>query len=891
MSNVVTGTLLRDTSPVGIEKYLVEKVRNELGDFHDLATIRPVLRIDTEDGDLSGNVENGFGTVMLDVSGKTIHLPFIIHKKQLLPFDVIRMGGQEVVYDLSKLRKIVVGIDKEVKDGEGEGSSRDVMSVVDSRDISTQNGFLGTIMSIRDSHRDRDINGMSPYEGDDFGTVDDNRVEKRASEEIDVAESFESFHEKLAEVLVFSKDDVKKVVAKVEEKEALDAKDTMEAASDIASSTKESILVRRNFDTLDKTQLANVKRSASGNNIKFPMFDNTQFEYRNGRVYHDVKSSLVNKRSFTSGVKSDVSRIVIDSKGQYALLSGKDDFMITTEQPSEFSIPTQEASAFVTGDMYAFELSTQSISQPFVISRQYLEEEENNGILVSVPEKMDKHRVLKASQSSLFRNSFSCLENGVPFVLITLKNSTDGLLKKVSPQEVEDFITQHAVDSTDLLASKMISNRFSSKEQDVYFISESKTAFKFKKRIPGHFTKLDGLFKEGPFMHKEASYNQANKARLYINEQSKPTTYSVEWSYANEEDIEGNEAFNIKKERLDDLAPAQAKKILQDLGFDHGKQQLFFEISKRNGRFAEFALPDKETAKNITPKEKSMSKAKQAIRNIANSTLNAGNFVPVLENVMADVGGEYITSIAPGSTDWINNIKDKVASSQDTAVAFEKTASTVRGSAWSEVAYVLNIKHHMDKLAMDITNGFVKDAEPVFSEVQRLEPVVEKIASSLLEFNRDQQLRTNAPIINPGLVKEALAELDGLSGYIETGKQLEKKSFFHKGTRKKIDELSKTLKGLSDNSTKFGNELKERSTDMRVLERKNLTDTDEAKKVIDGFNSAKESFVNNAKKISENVSSQEKLNQEMQKKNRIAMAGVGLPGIAALSFSHQSSKE
>src|SRR5690606_376648 len=134
-------------------------------------------------------------------------------------------------------------------------------------------------------------------------------------------------------------------------------------------------------------------------------------------------------------------------------------------------------------------------------------------------------------------------------------------------------------------------------------IGEDAKLIKFDRKIAGHFTRPDGLFKEGPMFHKEAAYDQGNKARLVINEQTKPATFTVEWTFSKEADVDGNAASKLDSRKMENLAPAQAKKILQDLGYDSRKQEMFFEIAKRNGRYAEFRLPDVAKAETVTPKD------------------------------------------------------------------------------------------------------------------------------------------------------------------------------------------------------------------------------------------------------------------------------------------------
>lgn len=882
ISSVVTGVLLKNTTPGGIEDFLVDKVRNELGEYHDLVNIKPVLRIDKEDGDLSGNVTDGFGTVMLTSGNRTIHLPFIIHQKQLLPFDVIRMADQEVVYDLSKLRRIVVGMDKALKEKEVDETGSDAMSVVDSRDIPTQNGFLGTIMSVRNNHRNRDVNGAMPFDGMGFGEMDDARFQKRASAEVEVAETFENFHEKLAEVRIFSNDDVKQVVRGIEKEAEEHANNNITTITE-AKETIDQIGVRREFAKLDEKKLASYKRAASGNNIIFPVFDKIQFEFRQGRVYHKVKSSVGN-------TNSKIKHVIIDTRHHYALLKDNDEFMISTEQPPNFEFPLEYSRGLLTGEMYAFEWDTETISVPFFVKRQYIEEEENNGIIVSVPERSDRTEWLKASQSTIFRNAFECEENGKRFTIVTVRGD-DGSeeVRELNREEVAEYITMNAQHSTDHRISSLIAGRFYSDK--VFFVHEDAKFFKMFKNITGHFTRPDGLFKEGPLFEKSAAYNQADKVRLHINDQANPKTYAVEYSFSAEKDVDGQKANNIVSRKMEDLTPAQAKQVLESLGFDHRKQEMFFEISKRNGRYAEFNLPSKELAKNVAPKDQAIEKAKQAVRNIANSTLNAGNFTPVLENIMADTAAEYITGVLPEFHGWAKGLKDKLASSRDVAMEFEKVANTIRGNNWTEVAYALNVKYHMDKLACDIQDGFIKNAEPVFNEIQNLDYAIEKMAYGLVNFNRDQLLRVNAPLVKPDLIKEALTHLDELQGYIKAGQELEKNAFFHKGSINKLKDLSETMIELQNKNKKNIGYIKNEAINLEVITKKGQGDSNMAKNMRQSLENLQKEFKNTTEELMENAEEQQRINHQMETKNRALMAGLGLPGLAAGSYLNEKKKD
>jgi hypothetical protein len=774
VSNVVTGTPLKQSSPAAIERYLVDKVRNDLGDLNDLAIIKPILRIDREDGDLSGNITDGFGTIVVSVGQKSLQLPFIIHQKQLLPFDVIQMGEEKVTYDMAKLRKLVIALDKHQKEQHQETDS---MSVVDSRDIPTHNGFLGTIMSVRDSHRSTDANGSSPFAGENFGQIDDARLNKTASAVVDVSEAFEEFHEKLASVTVFTDDDVKLVAERIEKQAASESQKAIDAIANVHIETKEMNDVQREVATLDKDKLVDASRVASGNNVVFPVFNDQQFEYRHGRVYNKIES-LTKKP-----LKTDITKVVIDNKGHYAFLKNPERFMVSSNQPKHFEMSTELSRGLNIGHMYAFEKNVSTLSVPFLVDDDYITRHEDT--MISVPERASHYFSLRVAESALFRNAFLCTQQlqtstdesfRSKFTILLLKDSKEAM-RSVTKDEIATLILETELDAEGVRIAENVMQTMSygpPEDASVYLVGEDFPFFKLEQRIQGHFTRPDGFFKEGPLLSKTAAYEEANKARLSIHENPKPVSFTLEWSFSANEDVEGNEAYNLQQRKMENLSPAQARKTLQDLGFDARKQEMFFEIAKRNGRYAEFRLPSVELASRVTPQDQGTNKAKSAVMNIANSTLHAGNFMPVFEDIVADgLGG-----VVSGAKEMFAK---RASESLEVAMAFEKIAERIRGKHWAETAQVLNMKHHMDKLASDIVEGFVKDAEPLFRQTSELQPVFSKMASALVSFNREQLLHSNKPLVDPMLIKEALTQLDEFSEYAHVAPLVEKQASFFIG--------------------------------------------------------------------------------------------------------------
>jgi hypothetical protein len=761
---VSVGIPLRQTNPPAVEKYLIEKVREDLGEYKDLATITPVLRVDSEDGDLSGNITNGFGNIMLDIRGTKIHLPFMIHNKELIPFDVIRMGEQEVPYSVAAIRKVVNGVYKHNRDQENEneeGSGFSIGTVVDRKDAPVGNGFLGTIMQMRDGELNRMSSGSIPFTGPDFGSLDDSRFDRIA----DVLEVFQDVVEKLASVKSIPRAEVMAFVADVEKKAADESQQAIDAVSKVSvTDSLEAAGVRRGMSKMQNDKLADISRCASGNNIKFPIADQGRFEYRYGRIYHNIEAWAKND---TERVLAPLKSIVVDSHLGYKLLQSTDKFMVTLDQPPIFNFRMERTRGMQQGHMYAMEINETTISHPFEV-----EQESSQGTSHAFGTFYDDAR---RQDNSLFTFAFRCQE-AMPskekefnhsynrcFAILVPRDETIKDIKHITQQELEEMIRTQAKDPVD---ARLANQMASSYVKDYYIIPQNHLFYKLEKSIEGFFTKPDGYFKEGPLV-KQAAYDDLNKATLKLEQDRQPRRYGIEFQFNTpEDDGEGTSAVQTQKREFTGLSEEQARKVLLDLGYDNRQTEILFEYVRRNGRQATLALPDAEKARNVAPTDVAAGKSGAALKNILHSTFNADNFLPVLGDVMSSGLAGTIGNVAPQTSDWARSLGDWFKTSYEVAVELEKIATQTRGSNWHEVAALVNLKHRMDKFACDIANGsFVSGLNEPFEKIASLKPNISEHAKSLIEFNRQQILAYDRPIVSPNLIKQALHELNGLYRY------------------------------------------------------------------------------------------------------------------------------
>lgn len=897
---MVTGIPLTQTSPASIEKYLVEKVRDDLGDYADMAIIRPMLRIDKEDGDLSGNVTDGFGTIIVKVIDHSFNIPFIIHQKELLPFDVIRMGDEEVAYDMSKLRKLVVQLDRVQRENAEGLENGSLGSIVDYKDAPTHNGFLGTIMSIRDNYQPYDSNGVPLYDGESFGIMDEGRILKFASEQVDVGEVFEEFYEKLANVQRFTVDEVKEVAKRVEERFT---KEASEQITEEEIMTKEAVEAERAYNFLKSEILVDANRAASGNNVIFPVFDGTTLEHKKGRVYKQLQSISKNP------LKTNVKTVVIDSSGNYAFLKDRDKFMLSNKPVHHFKMNQVRPASMNFKEMYALERDVSTLYSPFIVTGKYTMDEEDAMVVRDI----DGISEMKIANSRTFKDALKVTMelgysrtsrssfDGDAFIFI-LKNSNNPF-EPISYSELIDLIMRTEDNQDGIRLSRYVIEKVSyfnpayHKESEIafYVVGENQEIFfPLKSRIKGHFTRPDGLLTEFNTLTKEAAYNEVNKGRIIAEQNTRPQTYTIEWVYGKETGNGEASEKSLKTHSQNGLTPYQLKGMLSDLGFDERQKAKLMESIKRNGNAIKFNLPSAKLAESMTPLEKGKEKAEEFVKGLANSSLHAGNFVPLLRDVAATGISEGITNaiepIAVGDNAVGEFIRKRADDSLAVAIELEKVAEDLRGSTWFKVAQLVNMKHQLDKLVFHIQSGFVKEAHELFGIAESLKPEISKVSQELIDFNREQLLKVSSNIVPGGLVKEALAQLDELFGYSLIGEEMEKRANFfnfaakHKNELKKFDD---TIKGLQKEQSSVMNNLRESVIRVRAAERQGLDvkNPQEFERLIQKEREQHEKLSDVTSSLADVARERATIQGEQEMKNRAILTGVGVPLSGALGFT------
>ena len=866
------GRIIADSSPSGIEKFLKTTIENALGGQSEGVKIRPILKIDEYASDMSGDVKTGYGAVVLDVMGTLVHIPFMMRDREFVPFDSIRMGGQQVAYEEGKLKKLVKSL-KEVSEEEGEEDEFEAYSLAeDMEDLPFDNGFLGTIMSIRDDARRHSNQQAGMYTHMGFGDMTDERMLRTAS--VDIGETLSEFHEKLANVKTYTEDDIKKVAAVIREQAIKDYDDVLQARSTMPEDRTQELLRRE----ARKIELVDFRVANNGKCVEFPVVDGSSSTRSAGILYKDVARPITDSQSATKGYNA----LLIDSKGSFKLIHDKDNLLIYKDRKlSDVNLKFGEAIAMRGSKHYHYSMYLNEdktrITTPFKVLDDYISNKEQSGLKTFYKYTEDDGAFFTSVQSTLFQNALQAEDILGDFASWSSRFVI--MIARVQPRtrannQIEEgvyeykelirLIRANAENERDVNVSMDMLNMFSSRSETskVYVVYPKTKIINFKDAGIKTISKREELL---PF-EKVASFDSQDKLRVYINENQTPPVYNVNIRYTEAADADGFSAKRTEQNNINHLSEMGLKKVLSDLGVSHTDIDEMIAGVKRNGRYAEVPLPNKDLAKNYEYKDSGNEKAKKAIEGMVRETLNANNFLPVMKNVVSDT----ITEIANGIINY------KTAGILDVATGMEKRANETRDPFDAEVAGLLNMKYHLDKLACEIHDGFVVNAEEVYETLSKVAHVIPHLSEEL--YYRQMRGKDN-------LYKQAMLELDGLTQHNLAGsyfiKEAKVKKLLNKAKKKMKTKKDKDYDALKSRYADVDNQL----NDLKFKRSKEspkiaMGDKDAARNVKE-YDQQMKSLMDEQVNLTGDIT---EVGHSLANRNRAVMAGTGLPTVSFASY-------
>lgn len=887
------GNIVADSSPSGVEKYLIQKIESAIGNDLEGVKINPLLQIDEYTDDMSGDVKDGYGAVAITVADKTLHIPFIMKDKQFLPFDSIRMGEAQVAYEEDKLKKLV----DVIRSGGGAKANGEdefeIMSLGDIKDLPFDNGFLGTIMSIRDNAKRSASNYGNRFRGIHNGDFPDERVLERMAHTQDldmekvasdaIANSFHEMHEKLAAVQRFTEDDILKVAEDIRQKAIREYDEEVLKSSErkIPEDKTQSLLRRQS----EEIKMVSFRVAGSQKTVEFPHVDGKSSTRSSGLIFRDIRRF----GSDSDSSKKGYNALMVDKNGNFKLIHDTEEVLIYPDRRlSDIKMRFATASTFKKDKHHFYSMYTDKFFQdgsketillPFKITDDYKSSREENGRIKSFTElTSDGGTYFNSSQSTLIQNV--CVAQEILDDYANLKTNFLVVIARIGDRQlstgvktVKDVIKEimdKAAHERDLNVSISMLRHFGDGPEDKVIVLQPNTpVINFKGFGIPTISKREELLG----MSKRASYDDQNKVRLYINERNNPVTYNISIMYTQAEDTDGLSTTSLQTNNINHLSEVGARRVLNDIGYSHREVDDFFRSAQRSGRYAEYPAANIELSKNYKYVEPTDEKVKKAINGMVTNTMNANRYIPVMENVIAD----SISGIAKTILDA------KLASSHEVAMMMEKRANETRDPFDADVAMLVHQKYLLDKLACDINEGYLTGTEDVFESLLKVAHYIPSYAEELYykQFRGKDEL-----------YKQAMLELDGLTQHAIIGNEFYKEASIKKRMNtikgamgKAKDKLTPQVKKNVKQSQNELNSIKKEIGDLKNRRDRLAPYMSKQPKQVKEVHRIENELDGLYKKRTDATVKLKEAQLASEKFNRVGMGAVGLPALGYGSYA------
>lgn len=754
------GTPLKNTHPAQVEKYIVDKIRVDIGmDLLDKVKIQPKLEVDREEGDLSGNLSNGYGTIQLTVGDQSVFIPFIITNRELLPFEVIRMGTQEAGYSPEKLRNVIRNLAQRSAADETEGD------VISRDDVPFDNGFLGTIMDVRDEENMKSMNGANAWRGSSFGDLDEARMMKRRAD-VDVFDVLEKVAMITQQATIITPQDLETFLDKV----AADASNVERPNVFDKTAAYEEQKALRLSEKLDDIKLVNYAKHRSGNNVSLPLTTATgngqRFETTRGRIYTKFTSAIGSRPSFKG--------LVVTAGQKFRILKDSDQLMTFRDaEVASFEPKDVGARSFAINRLYTYEENDTTAVIPFRIKDSFVRSHRDR---FTVGQRSTSVSDALSDTNTLFQDVLVAQEYDkvAPKSFGILLTNLVTVPTRYKRNELIAFIDDHAASEDDNWLAKAMVSTYQLSEY--VLMPPHKRWIEMIYPLEGGYTKPNSIVPRD-VLEKQAAFKDQNVATLRVKGMQKPRVYSIDWQYVEAVGAGGARTERIKKAYENKLTYEKARNMLLLLGFTHMQTQQLFDMVHRSSRQASLPLPDVKKAKELSRDEMGRKQKLERKQSILSQTLNHQVLGKELSNLMSF--GIAAALDTAGLTDPSAGIHAFMKQSQETAVALEKLAEAFKGEHWAELAVIANVKHRIDKVASEIHQGkLVADADDLFKVAGELTPKIEKLAKLLVPYNRLQNKLETHHRIDSDLIKQAQTMLDMMYGYAGLDKTAGVQSFF-----------------------------------------------------------------------------------------------------------------
>lgn len=152
----IAGMLIDNPTLENCEDYVRRYMTSELAVFPKLIEFSINIIPSAFSTDNEDFITDASGMVRMKIHSKTIEIPFLLYSGELVPFDLIQMDGQRIPYSRENLLRVLQNVtaNEETRQAGAAGDSPYV-GLAEHYNGSTVPGFMGEVLSIRDTHAHR----------------------------------------------------------------------------------------------------------------------------------------------------------------------------------------------------------------------------------------------------------------------------------------------------------------------------------------------------------------------------------------------------------------------------------------------------------------------------------------------------------------------------------------------------------------------------------------------------------------------------------------------------------------------------------------------------------------------------------------------------------------
>lgn len=794
----VAGIYIDKPTLENCEDFIRKFMYNELSFFPRILELNVSIIPQAFSKSISDHIDVATGIVQIKVRTKILEIPFIINDGELDPFDIIQLDGQRVPYSRDNLQKIIINLDKQLeREEQGQGGEESpYASLEEYSNPSTSAGFMGDVLSIRDSQSLRRGNGMYATAYEEYSETEKLAffgIKKESSENFmgmglfskERRDNLESNVDKAREKVEKEKPTTKAPAGKVEEPQKeeklahiTNLNDLMDKVHDIKPMSdeqysaiaevinKKAYIENKNYleklaaeaesdnptrkdlrfiEAMNNFKFDDISRMQHGDIITLPEMKDNEFSLTPAIVFTNTSNSL--EQSPEKPVK-----FLVTFDGRIKVLNG-DKLLCKKSPEKKFKIPRVAVNQLQQGDRF-FIIKDNEVSSPYQVS----------SVIKDRTDWDDKSPIIKTRIVATHVDKDNLFKKEGLLELNTLQG------KKFEKMTADDFIIEKQRETG--IDEQYLKNSIRrNAETKMIAVDPEEKVFK-----------ITGSMINGYKSNEELSYvGNVSDAGLDLNKVAfSMNTITIEccdrrgklFNLIVEYKDTDARLMNLRRQNFNRINEGKLKAILRILKFQGNKLSEVIYKAKNEPR-CNYPIPVECTIEDIKKIQGgnltnvSSQTVKRAIGNYINpSEIGKTLATATIGGLVADAAMNLAKN--PGvatKTRKAFEILGKISSeSKEISAELEKLAQKIESDYILDMAKTtaLSAMYH-DKVAFIIEdeNNFYPELKSISKEISMARPVFEKMAYDLTVLKVNQGINQK-DIVNPALVNRAINSMNEL---------------------------------------------------------------------------------------------------------------------------------